>query len=117
VNRAAAGRSGEDAAAALLAGLGMSVVARNYRTRRGEIDLVALDGDSVVFVEVKNWTRYGFEDLALALTPRKIGRIVETAKIFLARNREYYGMAARFDVVFIGPEGTRHLAHAFSERI
>ena len=47
------GREGEAAAAALLTGKGYAVIARNYRTRGGEVDIICLDGDTVVFVEVK----------------------------------------------------------------
>ena len=54
------GRSGEDRAARHLAGLGYRVLERNYRTPQGEIDLIALDGDTVVFVEVKTRTSDSF---------------------------------------------------------
>ena len=117
MNRSAFGRLGEDRAAALLEEEGLSIIARNFRTRRGEIDLIAIDGEAVVFVEVKAWTKYGIEDLEKAVGPRKIDRIVETAKIFLSVHREYNSMAVRFDLVFIGADGMRHLASAFTERV
>jgi putative endonuclease len=117
MNRSAAGARGEDQAVQLLESEGLSVIARNFRTRVGEVDIVALEGDSVVFVEVKAWSKYGIEDLEYAIGPRKIARIVETAKIFLSLHREYNCMAVRFDVVFIGPDGIRHLASAFTERV
>jgi putative endonuclease len=117
VNRSAAGKSGEDEAARFLEAAGMRIVARNVRSRRGEIDLVALDGESIVFVEVKAWRRYGIEDLERAIDQRKIGRLIETAKFFLSLNREYNCMSVRFDVVFIDGDGPRHLASAFTERV
>jgi putative endonuclease len=116
VNKAGAGREGEEKAAAALEKSGMSIIARNVRFKSGEIDLVARDGDKMVFVEVKAWTAYGFEDLRLGIDKKKQRRIIETAKFFLAAHREYNCMAVRFDVVFIGPETVTHLTSAFMEQ-
>lgn len=117
MNRSAAGKTGEDEAARFLEGRGMRIVARNVRSRRGEIDLVAVDGETIVFVEVKAWRKYGIEDLERAVDAGKIDRLVETAKFFLSLNREYNCMSVRFDVVFIDGAGPRHLASAFTERV
>jgi putative endonuclease len=116
VNKSVVGREGEEKAAAVLKKSGMSIIARNVRSKAGEIDLVALDGDDLVFVEVKNWAAYGFEELRRGLDKKKQRRIIETAKFFLAVHREYNGMAVRFDVVFIGPETVTHLVSAFMEQ-
>jgi len=115
VNRFAAGKTGENEAAQFLEASGLEIIARNFRSRRGEIDLVALEGRTIVFIEVKSWRRYGIEDLEKSVDARKIARLVETAKFFLSLNREYNGMAVRFDIVFIGNDGPRHLASAFTE--
>lgn len=117
MSRAEAGRAGEDEAARYLEARGMRLVARNFRTRRGEIDLIVLDGEALVFVEVKAWSVFSSGELERALDGRKIDRIVETAKIFLLRNRQYSCMSVRFDVVFIGGGDLRHLASAFTERV
>jgi putative endonuclease len=111
------GREGEKQASAILENAGMRIIARNVRSGRGEIDIVALDGDTVVFVEVKTWAAYGFEDLRFGIDRKKQRRIIETAKYFLSVHREYNCMAVRFDVVFIGPESITHLASAFMERV
>jgi putative endonuclease len=95
----------------------MRIVARNVRSPRGEVDIVALDGDTLVFVEVKTWAVYGFEDLRFGVDRKKQQRIIETAKYFLAGHREYNCMAVRFDVIFIGPGSITHLASAFMERV
>lgn len=113
----AAGKAGEDAAARFLEGAGYRVVERNFRSRTGEIDLIALDGGTLVFVEVKAWSTIPMEDLGRSIGPAKRRRIVETAKFFLDRHREYKCAGARFDVVFVGPSGVRHLASAFTERV
>jgi putative endonuclease len=115
-----AGRAGEDRAAELLEKRGMRIIARNIRSKYGEIDLAALDGEVIAFVEVKAWKRFGFEDLGLSVDLKKQRRIIETAKYFLSFHREYNCMSPRFDILFIdsGPEqAVTYLASAFMEHI
>jgi putative endonuclease len=111
----AAGRKGEEKAAAALENAGMSIIAKNVRSPYGEVDIIALDGQTIVFVEVKAWSTYGIEELQYGINQKKRRRIIETAKYFLAAHREYNGMAVRFDVVFVGKEALTHLASAFME--
>jgi uncharacterized protein (TIGR00252 family) len=82
----------------------MSIIAKNVRSPWGEVDIVALDQDAVVFVEVKAWSAYGIENLQYGLNLKKQRRIIETAKYFLSEHREYNGKAVRFDVVFVKKE-------------
>lgn len=92
------GRRGEDVAAAYLAGLGYRILVRNYRCRRGELDIVALDGATVAFVEVKLRRETG--PALEAVDFRKQQRLAAAALDFLARS----GMLekpARFDVVAV----------------
>lgn len=108
--RHALGRRGEDAAAEFLRRGGMDVLARNVRTAFGEIDLVAMDGGVVVFVEVK--TRRGAGALE-AVDARKQKRLSRLALVFLAR-AGWLDRAARFDVVAVGADGAcTHVANAF----
>jgi len=118
------GRAGEALIAERLSASGWTVLERNWRTRTGEIDIIALDGDTIVFVEVKTWPRGLERDLELAVGPLKQRRITETAKCFLGTHRKYSGMYVRFDVIFLGtdplgdgPPRIRHLKDAFSERV
>jgi putative endonuclease len=118
------GRLGEEQAARDLSRSGWAILARNWRTRRGEIDIIALDGDTIVFVEVKTWPHGAEDDLAIAIGPAKRKRMAETAKCFLDTHRQYNGMYARFDVILASSvpnaDGTyrfRHLRDAFSERV
>ncbi len=97
------GRSGEDRAAKHLAKLGYRVLERNYRTKQGEIDLIALDGDTVVFVEVKTRTSDAYGAPELAVDQRKQGRMVKAALGYL-RQKKLHQMACRFDVVAISGE-------------
>lgn len=98
---ASAGRCGEDAAASYLEADGWQVVARNFRAGPGEIDLVAVRDGLVCFVEVKSWESLGAAELARSIDAGKRRRILETAKIFLARYREYSSWRIRFDVVLL----------------
>jgi putative endonuclease len=110
---AAAGRAGEHAAA-YLAGAGLTVVARNYRTQWSEIDLIAIDDRTLVFVEVKSWRTIGMEGLEHALDHRKRRRIGAAARSFLAQHPWYQDSPVRFDVVFVPPVSpVQHLRNAF----
>ncbi|MDR3145255.1 MAG: YraN family protein [Treponema sp.] len=93
----------------------MRIVARNVRSPAGEIDLIAVDGDTLVFIEVKAWSVYGIENLSYGIDLKKQRRIIETAKYFLSVHREYNDMALRFDVIFIGPEKAIRFESAFTE--
>lgn len=105
------GPAGEEAARRWLAGRGLTIVAQGFRARVGEIDLVALDGEVVVFVEVKTRTRDGFGRPAEAVTRTKRARLTRTAALFLARSG-WGDRACRFDVVEVEPRGERwHLVH------
>ncbi len=81
-----AGRAGEAAAEAHLRSLGWRVIARNYRVREGEVDIVALDGDTYVFVEVKTRragnTTYGTPEESL--TEAKKARLIASAQSYMA---------------------------------
>jgi putative endonuclease len=111
------GREGEAAAALFLEKKGFTIIERNFRYREGEVDLIAMEGETVVFVEVKAWSALGIEALEQSLDKKKQYRIIETAKYFLSSHREYKYMAVRFDVVFVAPQGITHLASAFVERV
>jgi putative endonuclease len=98
------GRAGETAAARILEKAGMRLVCRNFRSTAGEIDLIAEDGECLVFVEVKTWPAYGPENLDYGITKKKKQRIIETAKYFLSIHRKYNDRPVRFDVVFLNPK-------------
>ncbi|MDR2313571.1 MAG: YraN family protein [Spirochaetaceae bacterium] len=111
----ALGLEGELSAAAVLERKGMRIIARNIRSPWGEIDLAALDGDVLTFVEVKNWPAYGLENLNRGINEKKKRRIIETAKYFLSMHREYNYRSVRFDVVFLKNGESVHLDSAFTE--
>ena len=83
--RAQAGASAEDLAVRFLSGHGLAIVARNVRSRLGEIDIVARDGDTLVFVEVRLRRRHDFGGAAESITASKRARIRAAAELYLAR--------------------------------
>jgi putative endonuclease len=94
------GRTGEDMAAAELERRGYEILARRYRTRYGEIDIVARDGETTVFVEVKARATGEFGTAAEAVTRQKQLKLAAMARDYIARN----GLTetpCRFDVVAI----------------
>ena len=96
--RSRIGRSAEIIAAAELGRRGYRIVASNYRCRLGEIDLVANEGDSLVFVEVrcKRTSEYGTP--AESITASKMRKLVATAEHYLCEHA-LADVACRFDVV------------------
>ncbi len=103
MKRQALGIRGENLAVAELERCGYAILARRYRTRHGEIDIVARDGETIVFVEVKAKETAEFGSAAEAVGARKQRRILSMAVDDLARNR-LTTRPCRFDVVAIdGP--------------
>jgi putative endonuclease len=100
------GRLGEDAAAAELERAGITILERRSRTRAGELDLVALDGELVVFVEVKARRGTGFGSPAEAVGTVKRRRMARVALEWLARRR-WLTRRCRFDVVEVFADGDR----------
>jgi len=99
------GKAAEDLACAELQRLGYAVLARRYRTKVGEIDIVARDGRAVVFVEVKARTDTRCGHPAEHVTVWKQRRIAAMATDFLSRWK-LHGAPCRFDVVAVtGPSG------------
>ena len=106
------GISAESRAAAYLIAKGYRILARRFRTRFGEIDIVARRRDQIVFVEVK--ARANLDDAAYAVTPQQRQRIIAAAQMWLAGHPEHERLACRFDAVLIAPKSLpRHLAAAF----
>ena len=106
-----AGGDAEERAAAYLAARGLDIVSRNFRTRLGEIDLVAREGDTLVFVEVRMRSAGTFGGAIESITPRKQRRIQAAARQFLAQYRD--PPRCRFDVVALDQGETRWLRAAF----
>jgi putative endonuclease len=98
--RIALGKTGEDLAVAELERRGYAIVARRWRSRAGEIDIIARDGETLVFVEVKAREDHDFGDAAESVTMRKRRTIVRLAKAYVVEQR-WIDRPCRFDVVTI----------------
>lgn len=97
------GKFGEDLACAELVDQGYRILERGYRTRSGELDIVAKHGDYFVFVEVKARQDDSFGDPEAAVTPRKQQKLVWMATDYLARHG-LDNVPCRFDVVGINTQ-------------
>ena len=93
------GAWGEDQAASFLLENGLQIVGRNYRTPDGEIDLIALEGNTVVFVEVKTRTNMNFGFPEESVTEEKLDHLSGAAEEYLAGHLEFEDW--RIDVVSI----------------
>lgn len=100
------GGEGEREAADYLVGKGYTIVTRNFHSRRGEIDLVALDGDQLVCVEVK-FRRTRGTPAEAAFDQRKVERLMAAMEDYLVAV-ELPERSVRYDLVAIDPDGVRH---------
>lgn len=107
----AAGGAAEETAAAFLAGQGLAILARNYRTRLGEIDLIARDGEALVFVEVRLRSDAAWGGALGSITARKRRRIAAAARHYLMRFRRM--PPCRFDVVALDGASPQWVRGAF----
>ena len=106
------GKRGEDLACRELERRGYAIVARRFRVRSGELDIVARDGATLVFVEVK--ARARADDAAEAVTGRGKQRIVAAAELWLSRNPADAQSDIRFDVILVMPgKIPHHIPNAF----
>ncbi len=111
-SRRAAARRGVDSeriAAAFLEARGLVVLARNFRCRLGELDLVCADRGVLVCVEVRQRSGLGFGGALASITAAKRRRVVRAATVYLARSRAWHRSALRFDVIAI--QGRPDAAH------
>jgi putative endonuclease len=95
------GRRAEDRAERFLCSQGLRTVKRNHRFARGEIDLVMLDGDLLVFVEVRHRGTDRFGSAAESVYTIKQRRLIATAQHYLQTEREHSRRNCRFDVVVV----------------
>ena len=100
------GKSGEDLACVELERRGYAILERRYRTRFGEIDIIARDRETIVFVEVKARIGNEFGGAAAAITAWKQRRVVQMAVDYLARRR-LHNCPCRFDVVAVDFDSDR----------
>ena len=115
-SKQAAGNRGEDLAANYLEGKGYSIVARNWRQRSGELDIIARQGDVLVFCEVKSSRFEGDSNPELRVDRRKQIKMARLAREYLALEKPEI-QSCRFDVIAVksgrGRDVIQHIENAF----
>lgn len=116
ISRQIQGKNGEDAAVDYVTKKGYHILCRNYRFERGEIDIIAEEGDDLVFIEVKARRSKAYGDPEDALTPSKCRQIKRVAEGFLDEHN-LDDRSCRFDIIAVEYADTqpvvRHLQDAF----
>ena len=109
-----AGARAEDLCAELLRAAGMRLLARNWRCRHGEIDLIAEEDGTVVFAEVRSRASDAFGGAAESITAAKRSRLLAAARLYLSGRPEAH---CRFDVFLVEgePRQVRWIRDAFGE--
>ena len=113
------GDRGEDAAAAYLTRKGYRILARKFRCKTGEIDIIALDGRFLVFAEVKTRTNLAYGMPKESVQYRKQTKLIRTAYYYRRLHAELRSLSMRMDVVEVLIDGSgvyvRHIVNAFSQ--
>ncbi|MEE1200585.1 MAG: YraN family protein [Christensenellales bacterium] len=112
MNKKETGAAGEQIAARALSRSGLKILERNVRRNTGEIDIIAREKKTYVFVEVKTRSCERYGRPAEAVDHRKQQRILRTAALWLSE-KGLSDAPVRFDIVEILPDETRHLKNAF----
>jgi putative endonuclease len=117
LENAGTGSRGEELAAAFLLRSGMKIIERNFRCKGGEVDIIARDGKTIVFIEVKSRRNLSYGVPQLAVTEFKQRQISKAALTWLTKNR-LHDSPARFDVIAILLENDythslEHIRNAF----
>lgn len=118
MNTKITGNEGEQKATEYLLQNDYEIIERNWRTRYGEIDIIAKKADTVVFIEVKTLPNGTVDMLKRELNQQKLQKILKTSKRYLINHRQYSNEYIRFDVIVIGMPGLPeiyHIENAFAE--
>lgn len=112
------GDEGEKRASDFLLGKGYKIIERNWKSKGGELDIIALKDEILVFVEVKTLPNACRDMLMSLLGKEKQQRIIKTAKHFLLKHRQYSNSYIRFDVIVLDMQDlppVYHIENAFFE--
>lgn len=113
MNKRYIGSEYENKACDYLNNQGYKVIERNFRTYRGEIDIIAKDGEYLVFIEVKYRSKknYGYSAEAVNIHKQKV--IYRVAEGYISLHKEYEGKPCRFDVIAFDEDNMTHIENAF----
>ena len=107
------GIDGENIAVEYLKKQGYLILERNYSTKVGEIDIIAKDKDTIVFIEVKARENTKFGQPIESITPQKVRHIIRAAQWYLSSKRRYNSLC-RFDVIEVLRGEVTHTKNAFT---
>jgi len=113
MNTRKVGTDKEHKAESYLTGLGMVTVERNFRTRYGEVDIIMLDGKTLVFVEVKFRSGLSAGNSLDAIDYRKRMQITRICRQYLMTHPKYYESGIRFDCIGIDGDKVSYIRNAF----
>jgi putative endonuclease len=114
MDRQQIGRTAEDIAVAFLETRGVEIVARNFRCRMGELDVVGREADTLIIVEVRMRASNRFGGAAASVDFRKQAKLQRAAALLLQQRKDLAGLRVRFDVVALSPTGIEWIKHAFT---
>lgn len=112
MNKRELGAEGEARARAYLLGKGAKILEMNYRRPTGEIDIIARQGKTLLFVEVKRRSSLRFGRPSEAVNQQKQAHILRTAQLYLQEKR-LEDAPVRFDIIEVLPDEIRHIENAF----
>ncbi len=98
------GQAAEQLALHHLEQQGLRLIAQNFHSYQGEIDLIMRQGENLIFVEVRQRSRRDYGSALESITPKKQHRIIQTAHYYLQRHPQQQNAPCRFDVVVIEPQ-------------
>ncbi len=107
------GRTAEDSAVAFLKARGVEIIARNFRRRLGELDVVAREQDTLLIIEVRQRSSNKFGGAAASVDVRKQVKLQRAAALFLHHRPDLARLRVRFDVIAVTPTGIEWIKHAF----
>lgn len=108
------GHGAEAIAKLYLMAKGYRIISHRYKTKSGEIDIVAYKNHTIIAVEVK--ARHTHEDGLFSITPNQKARITRTLSWFIMQNKKYQSLDLRFDVIVVKPWGwPLHIKNAWTE--
>lgn len=114
MDRQQIGRAAEDAAVGFLTSQGLEIIARNFRRRLGELDVIARERDTLIIVEVRTRASNRFGGAAASVNFRKQAKLQRAASLFLQHRPDLAKLQVRFDVVAVSPTGIEWIKHAFT---
>ncbi len=115
MNTTQSGHVAEEQAVSFLKQKGHRILTRNYRKTCGEIDIISLEGKTLVFCEVKKRTGNAFGGPLAAITKSKQNKIVQTAQLYIKENAPKFD-SIRFDAICLLGSDVTHIPNAFTPR-